>query len=59
MPETKKGARGAFFDSVKQIQTPLANRLARLQLSLPGSAQSHLVSRFDGGKTNENWRIRQ
>ncbi|WP_282412286.1 hypothetical protein [Pseudomonas sp. PS01299] len=38
----------AFFDSVKQIQTPLANRLARLRFSPLGSAQSHLVSRFDG-----------
>jgi len=38
---------GAFFDLVKQIQTPLTNRLARLRLSPLGSAQSHLVSRFD------------
>jgi hypothetical protein len=38
---------GVFFDSVKQIRTPLANRLARLQLSLLGSAHSHPVSRFD------------
>jgi hypothetical protein len=46
--ETKKDAIGVFFDSVKQIRTPLANHLARLRLSPLGSAQSHPVSRFDG-----------
>lgn len=33
--------------SVLQIRTPLTPRLARVQLSLPGSAQSHPVSHFE------------
>jgi len=45
--ETKKDAIGVFFDLVKQVRTPLANRVAQLRLSRLGSAQSHPVSRFD------------